>query len=750
MDPNKFQALLAKAKALAAKRAEEKKALETSALAANFSKVEAFLTNGKPDSVDLTNLGIPNDPGKQGEDEAADILVETISGMPSDTSTSSNPFLETPSSPNLPRKVDLGVARKVTLNTRQQLFADTLLEGEDCCLIGSAGTGKTTCVGVAVRTLVESGRLKELGSDTKWLRSHSLGVLVTSFTRKAVNNIRRAVPEELKAHTLTLHKVLEFQPVFYDIVDPADPTRMKKTMKFEPTRHALNPLPSGLTLVLFEESSMIGTDLYGLYAAAVPHGPQEVFIGDIRQLPPIFGPAILGFKMALLPVVELDEVYRQALNSPIIRLAHAVLSGDKSKFDPKVVKKKEKHPILDKLVDRKSVPSLQAYEEDGEFGSVKIQIWQNSLPPDVAMDTTARQFIAWAESGYYNPEDDLILCPFNKSFGTLELNRRIHNYLGRKRGAEVHQVIAGFETHYLAIGDRVLFDKEDCVILDIRRNASYMGKSPIPPSPYLDRWGAYQQEVSDEEAAEHDSKEADLADDALENFMMSMDAEEKDRVQAASHIITIRYTYSEDEEVLDSAAKVNLILGGHAITVHKAQGSEAEKVFLVLHASHATMCSQELVYTAITRARRHLHIICEPDMFSKAVTYQKVKGHTLEDKIKSFQGKTEFKEMEEELKFLKIQRAVKKRKLEEAKVLQEKLAKEIAERSRREVREWRQPKLADDLQRLDTDYDGLPVSPVKPPAEEVRKVEEVIPTAQDRRAALLAKLNKLKALKARR
>jgi len=62
--------------------------------------------------------------------------------------------------------------------------------------------------------------------------------------------------------------------------------------------------------------------------AACPHKPQCVFLGDIRQLPPVFGTAILGFKMLELPVVELTEVYRQALKSPILRFALAVDDGE--------------------------------------------------------------------------------------------------------------------------------------------------------------------------------------------------------------------------------------------------------------------------------------------------------------------------------------------------------------------------------------------------------------------------------------
>ncbi|HBK47126.1 MAG TPA: exodeoxyribonuclease V subunit alpha, partial [Xanthomonadaceae bacterium] len=45
-----------------------------------------------------------------------------------------------------------------------------------------------------------------------------------------------------------------------------------------------------------------------------------------------------------------------------------------------------------------------------------------------------------------------------------------------------------------------------------------------------------------------------------------------------------------------------------AMTVHKAQGSEFDEVWLQLPARDARVLSRELVYTGITRARRELHL----------------------------------------------------------------------------------------------------------------------------------------------
>ena len=45
-----------------------------------------------------------------------------------------------------------------------------------------------------------------------------------------------------------------------------------------------------------------------------------------------------------------------------------------------------------------------------------------------------------------------------------------------------------------------------------------------------------------------------------------------------------------------------------AMTVHKAQGSEFDEVWLLLPRHDSRVLSRELVYTGMTRARRDLHL----------------------------------------------------------------------------------------------------------------------------------------------
>lgn len=650
MNKNDFKLLLERA--IAKAKAEKNGNLQKSAEA-----LKATMEKEKVVEVDTSLMGITNETLKteEGREAAVEIIQEVISGSSVSKESSGGSKDISSRSKELDanlqsskqedpakEKKDLGVARDIILNKKQQEAHDrVIINGESICLIGSAGTGKTTSMRKITRSLIDSGRLPKLTTGTKYLAVGAYGAIIVSFTRKAVNNIRHAVVEELKGNTLTVHKALEFAPEFFEIEDPANPGNYKKTMRFVPMRNKHRPLPPEIIFVAHEETSMEAVDLYNLLREAMPHAHQEMLLGDIQQLPPVFGSAVLGFKMLELPVVELTEIYRQAAESPIISLAWKLLEGNPHDFSSRAETHKIYSEHVKKEVTRITVPALEKLSRTVGNSTVKFQPWQKSLSADNGLITCVKQFCQWIEQGYYNPDDDIILCPYNKAFGTIEINKGIQQFLGRRRNAIVHETVAGFNKHYLAVGDRVLYDKEDAFITSITRNGQYLGKSPSTASEHLDRWGTYQEDISNAEKANAHAVEMEMSDKDLELLMSSAAGSSEDRVNSASHIITIRYAFSDEEEVIESAADVNNLLGGNAITFHKSQGSEWKRCFIVLHNSHAVMCSRELLYTGVTRAREFLHIICEPTTFERGVKSQRIKGNTLAEKAEVFKGKND-------------------------------------------------------------------------------------------------------------
>lgn len=507
--------------------------------------------------------------------------------------------------------------KTIEWNHEQWSFIQTVISGKSAILIGAAGTGKTTTMQGAITQLLQTKHFSPIGDDQhKHLPSGTPGIVAVSYTRRAVMNLRRAMPDDLKGNCITIHKLLEYQPVFYEVEDTVS-GGYKKTMKFEPNRNKFNPLSPAIKVVIIDESSMVSVDLFYKIWQALP-APQDVqfiFLGDIQQLPPVFGSAILGYKMLSLTTVELVQVYRQALESPIIRLAHRILSG-------------------------KGIPVAEFPE--WEFPEqLKLHAWKKQISADNALLTLAAFFKKGFDEGAYVPEEDMILIPFNKSCGTDELNRHIANHIARKRGLMTYEVIAGFNKYYFTVGEKILYEKEDAIVISIERNPTYTGKWPQPPSDRLDYWGTVQLVETEGESEHHII--SDESDEDIDVMLsgISADDDEEGRVKEASHIIKVKIVDTNQEVELKTASAINSLILSYSLTVHKSQGSEWRKVFLLVHQSHNTMIQRELLYTACTRAREMLYVICEPDSFMKGIAGQRIKGNTLAQKAEFFKGKLE-------------------------------------------------------------------------------------------------------------
>lgn len=499
----------------------------------------------------------------------------------------------------------------IEFNEEQASAIRLAKSGCNMVLIGAAGTGKTTTMNGVISEIQDSCGVLNAGNH-KYLESGTPGIVCIAYTRRAVQNLKRAMPENMKSNCITYHKLMEYAPEFYEVEDP-ESHEIRKSMRFIAMRSRYNPLPSTIRTIIVDESSMFSKEFNDELLEACPHKPQIIYLGDIQQLPPVFGSAVLGYKMLEYPVVELKQVYRQALESPIIRLAHRILSGN-------------------------PIPASE-FSEWKFPGKLTLHPWKKKLSADLALMTAAKFFTSAAAQGpsIYDPMCDQILIPYNKAFGTEELNKHIANWIARSQNRVVWEVVAGFNKHYFSVGDKVLVEKEDATIVSIKRNPTYLGAAAQKESPDLDYWGTLQST-----GTEHHIEETTGETDEDIDFLLSQAAissRDEDRVTIASHIITCRFDGSGEEVSIDGASQVNAMLLGYALTVHKSQGSEWRKVFFVMHQSHATMCQRELLYTACTRAKEELYVICEPETFVKGIKNQRIKGNTLEEKAEFFKGK---------------------------------------------------------------------------------------------------------------
>lgn len=517
---------------------------------------------------------------------------------------------------------------EITFNSQQQEAISRAIAGESMVITGAAGTGKTTTLKAIVRGLILSGRCGVIEQTThKYVRSNSPGVVILSYTNKAVQNVKRRLPHELHGNCMTAHKFLEYQPVFETEVDE-DTAQKKTSSMFVATRDQVTPNPASIRVIIVDEATMLDVPLWNEIIASMPRRTapdiQVILMGDIQQLPPVFGKSIFIHALqSNFPVVELTEVYRQALENPILALAHRILSG-------KVIGKPE---LSEWNIDKSA---------DGK-GKLTIIPWKKKLS-DVACNTFLRHYLPkLIDSGGYDPEEDVILCPFNVNIGTLLLNNIIAGHVARSKGLPVHEIYTGTKKVYMRVGERVLHNKSEAIVTSIKPNFQYFGKPPRAASPTMDYEGMEHNKaviMANTSAMSESTFTGEDAHEYVDRMLEAMGSHVDDdspAKRAASHVVTVQSLDTGDETKLSSAGDINYLLLGYAITVHKSQGSEYNRVIFLTHHTHATMCQREILYVAVTRAKQELVVICEPNLFVQGITSQKLPGRTIAEKVEAFE-----------------------------------------------------------------------------------------------------------------
>jgi exodeoxyribonuclease V alpha subunit len=511
--------------------------------------------------------------------------------------------------PSLASSTNETFSLSITLNKEQLLAKELAFNGKSFVLTGAAGTGKTTAQREIAASLLLQNKLSthdfriQGSNGQRWTGP---SVAFVAYTRIASGNLKRAIHknpelESIFLHNVTtIHNLLEYSPETYWCYE-----ENKEKFRFVPRRNSSNPLD--ITHLIIEEASMVGLDLWEKLFNALRSDTQIIYLGDINQLQPVFGPSILNYALTQLPVIELTHVYRQAGDSTILTNAHHILNGGK----------------LEEAEDFKIVRG-----GDTQFSQHKLSL------------ALANTFQKWEELGEYDPEQDIILSPFNvQDLGTGNMNKWISQHLGKKRGAVVHEVIAGIQKLYLAVGDKVFFNKRVGIIKEINKNMEYQGKAPKKASTFLTRFGAYV--IDGKEQEEDEGDEFSLAGyEHLDLEKMIEENEKEDLVRQASHHVIL--SMEDDEE--ETLAAVGDFLSstfslGYCLTIHKAQGCEWRNVYIILHKDHSVMAHRELLYTAVTRASKKVVIIGKDFMIDKAIKTQRIKGNSLKDKIEFFNAK---------------------------------------------------------------------------------------------------------------
>lgn len=195
------------------------------------------------------------------------------------------------------QKIDIGRAiqwfearEHFHLATQQRGALEMALKEKLLIITGGPGTGKTTLMRAVVQIMSAKGVRLALAAPTG--RAASKLSLTTSTEAK------------------TLHRLLEFDPV---------------SGNFQ--RTANRPIKAGL--IIIDEASMLDSRLAHALLQAVRPDCRLLLVGDVDQLPSVGPGNVLSnlIESRQVPCVRLDEVFRQAQRSQIVRAAHRVRLG---------------------------------------------------------------------------------------------------------------------------------------------------------------------------------------------------------------------------------------------------------------------------------------------------------------------------------------------------------------------------------------------------------------------------------------
>lgn len=378
---------------------------------------------------------------------------------------------------------------------RQRQAILTAMQKGVLILTGGPGTGKTTTLN-GILTLMEK---------------NGLDVALTAPTGRAAKRMSEVTGKEAK----TIHRLLEVE--------------WTENEQSSFARNIQNPIEADAVIV--DELSMVDIVLFSNLLDALPLGCRLIMVGDCDQLPPVGAGCVLHdlIQSKLLPTVQLEEVFRQAMESLIVSNAHRIVHGD--------------------------YPILNVHDNDFFF----MERRQSSQVAQTVQELCSSRL---PKAYGYSPLMDIqVLCPSRKGeCGTVNLNRILQEVLNpaSKEKAE-------FESRgrILRVGDKVMQTKNNY-------NLQWTRGSETGTGAFNGDIGIIKE------------------------------------IKPASAVINVLY---EDRLATYSFEAASELEHAYAVTVHKSQGSEFEAVVMPVFHIVPQLSYRNLLYTAVTRAKKKLILV---------------------------------------------------------------------------------------------------------------------------------------------
>ena len=417
----------------------------------------------------------------------------------------------------------------ITFAKKQREALEAAANGRVMVLTGGPGTGKTT----TVRGIL--GLYDEMGIKT----------LLTAPTGRAAKRLTELTGREAQ----TVHRLL----------GAGMPESGLGTVFEKCVSDMLE-----CDAVILDETSMVDIRLMAALLDAMPPDSRLIMVGDADQLPSVGPGNVFGdvIRSAVVPVIALTDIFRQAKESAIVKNAHMINKG--------------------------VTPELK--NAGGDFFFLR-------RPDAASVTATVTELISsrLPKNMGVPPEDIQVLAPSRKyAGGARELNAAIQEALNPPSEDKKEKTVGNIT---FRVGDRVMQTRNNYDIIWVKSS------SPEEDKSRADAVAASTQE-RESETRRHEAGTGIFNGDV--GYIEGMD----------ESIAYIRFDERLVPYPFDQMTDLEL---AYAVTVHKSQGSEYRAVILALPKCPPGLVNRSLLYTAVTRARELLIAVGGADVFAAMV-----------------------------------------------------------------------------------------------------------------------------------
>ena len=450
------------------------------------------------------------------------------------------------------------------LNEQQVTAINVANNNAFSIITGGPGTGKTYTVAQLVMALQQATESRGDRCDIIRFSTDSASLALAAPTGKAAQRMQESLQSAIDAADIKMQ--LQEAKTIHRLLGIGRTGR--------PRYDANNPL--GEDIIIIDEASMLGVELANYLVSAVKPGAKLILLGDANQLAAVDAGAVLA-DLCHIPVlhpihIELTESRRFSADSGIGKLAYQINNAN---TDTQAIWQLLKSDAALRFQSVSNINTIQAAvpEDNEETNSLSNKKLVGEMSVSYRSYIEKIKFLLENKIEKSVPEPiENIVTSLMKTFNQFRILCAGHN--------------GEWGDHY--INDYLTQWHLTELKLPLGQNTWFHGR-PVMVLQNNYELGLFNGDIGFcLQTGEGNSR--------LEVFF-------ENKAQGIAVDLL-------NEEVIATA---------YAMTIHKSQGSEFDHVAITFDNSHARLLSKELIYTAVTRAKKQVTIYSTKHAFEKAV-----------------------------------------------------------------------------------------------------------------------------------